>query len=129
MIRSWSAPLALAAVLLPVQASAQPGCTQEVLNVRGTPVTIAYCINGVVHSNGTDEIIVPVYATYVSRDGSFSQQRDFHFVSGERISRIVQNLRLERLGMAGVLHLTLAYTGGAVIVEGALLSPGGITVK
>jgi hypothetical protein len=130
MTRTQSSLLALvAATVLPISAGAQARCTQEILNVRGTPVTIAYCVSGAPHSDGSDELIVPISASYSSPGGAFSQHRDMHFVAGEATSRVLESLRLERVGLRGVLHLTLAYAGGLVRIEGALLSPGGITIK
>jgi hypothetical protein len=120
--------LAVAAASTIAPATAQPRCTQEVLPVRGTPVTVVYCVAGVVRSEG-DEVLVPVSASYSSPGGSFSSARELHFVGGEGSSRILESLELSRIGMAGVLHLTVVYAGGLVRVEGALLTPGGITIK
>jgi hypothetical protein len=126
--RRFALLLALAAAATVAPTAAQPRCTQETLAVRGTPVTIAYCIGGPARSDG-DEVIVPVSASYASPDGSFSLTRELHFVGGEGSSRILESLELSRIGMTGVLHLTLVYAGGMVRVEGALLTPGGITIK
>jgi hypothetical protein len=112
-----------------VVAAAAPGCTQETLNVRGTPVTIAYCVNGTPRSTDADEIIVPVVASYGAPGGSFSRSIEMHFVAGEGVSRIIESLDLSRLGMSGTLHLTLAYADGRVRIDGALLTPGAITIK
>lgn len=113
----------------PLGAGAQTGCSQETLQVRGTPVAVGYCVNGPLRSDGPDEVVVPVAATYASPNGSVREQRQLHFIAGENVSRILENVRLERIGMAGVLHLTLTYSRGVVRVEGALLTPGGITIK
>lgn len=120
--------LLLVAAASTAPAWAQPRCTQEVLAVRGVPVTIAYCLAGAARTEG-DEEIVPVSGWYSSAGGSFNFARELHFVGGEGSSRILQSLELGRIGMAGVLHLTLVYGGGLVHVEGALLTPGGITIK
>ena len=119
--------LALVATMRP--AAAAPACTQETLNVRGTPVTIGYCISGAARSAGGDEIVVPTVASYGAPSGSFSRTIQLHFVAGEGVSRVIENLDLARLGLTGTLHLTLAYSGGLVHVEGALLTPGAITIK
>jgi hypothetical protein len=120
---------ALLAGLWVAPSAAQTGCTSQTLNVRGTPVTIGYCLRGAPHSDGAGEVVVPVTATYTAPGGGFSQSRDLHFIAGENVSRILDKLRLERLGMRGTLHLTLSYAGGVVRVDGALLTPGGITIK
>jgi len=54
---------------------------------------------------------------------------DLHFLAGEGVSRMLESLYLTKLGMSGTLHLTLAYVQGLVQVEGALLTPGAITIK
>lgn len=119
--------LFLVAALRP--AVAAPACTQETLNVRGTPVTIGYCVDGAARSAGGDEIIVPTAASYGAPGRSFSRSKQLHFVAGEGVSRVIENLDLTRLGLTGTLHLTLAYSGGLIHVEGALLTPGAITIK
>lgn len=113
----------------PLAAGAQSRCTQETLQVRGTPVGIGYCVDGPLRSDGGDEVVVPVSATYASPSGSLREQRDLRFISGESVSRILENVRLDRIGMTGVLHLTLTYARGVVRIEGALLTPGGLTIK
>lgn len=131
MIRPRVACLALAAaaILAPAAVSAQSRCTHETLNVRGTAVTIVYCVAGPPRSDASDEIVVPVAASYAAPGGTFNRQRELRFVAGENASRILESLRLNRIGLTGVLHLTLVYAGGLVRVEGALLTPGGITIK
>jgi hypothetical protein len=42
---------------------------------------------------------------------------------------VLESLDLSKLGLSGTLHLTLAYVQGLVHVEGALLTPGAITIK
>ncbi|MBV8374631.1 MAG: hypothetical protein JO302_03900 [Candidatus Eremiobacteraeota bacterium] len=106
-----------------------PGCTQETLSVRGTPVTIGYCVSGAPRSTDGDELIVPIVASYGAPGGSFSRSSEMHFVAGEGVSRVIESLDLSRLGMTGTLHLTLAYSEGRIRIEGALLTPGAITVK
>jgi hypothetical protein len=104
-------------------------CTQEVLRVEGAPVTITYCISAAPRANGTDEVIVPVNATYAAPGGTLRRATELHFVAGEEISRVLESLDLTKVGLTGTLHLTLAYSRGLVRVEGALLTPGAITVK
>ena len=131
MVLRWVACLALvaSATFLPHAAGAQARCSQETLDVRGVPVTIGYCIAGAARSDGSGEVVVPVAASYASPGGSFGRRRDLHFVAGQSASRILESLPLNRVGLSGVLHLTLVYTAGLVRVEGALLTPGGITIK
>lgn len=104
-------------------------CTQQTLSVRGTPVTIGYCVSGTPRSTGAAEIVVPVTATYSSPSGSVRRAVELHFLADEGISHVLESVDLDRLGLSGVLHLTLAYSHGVVQVEGALLTPGAITIK
>jgi len=110
-------------------ALADPGCTQETLFVRGTPVTIGYCVSAAPHANGAGEVIVPISATYSAPGGSLRRASELHFMADERVSRVIESLDLARVGLTGTLHLTLAYSRGVVRIEGALLTPGAITVK
>ncbi|MBV8723472.1 MAG: hypothetical protein JO277_15085 [Candidatus Eremiobacteraeota bacterium] len=119
--------LALSATALP--AAAASSCTQETLTVRGTPVTIGYCVNGFPRSAGGDEVVVPVVASYNAAGASFSRSAELHFVAGERVSRVIEDLDLAKVGLQGTLHLTLAYSAGLVHIEGALLTPGAVTIK
>jgi hypothetical protein len=104
-------------------------CTVEVLTVEGTPLTVSYCITAAPRSTGTQEIIVPVVATYSAPGRSLRFTNELHFLAGEGVSRVLESLDLSKLGLSGTLHLTLAYVQGLVHVEGALLTPGAITIK
>ncbi len=104
-------------------------CTVEPLTVQGTPVTISYCVTGAPRSTGTQEIIVPVVATYSAPGRSLRRPSELHFLAGEGVSRVLESLDLTQIGLRGTLHLTLAYIQGLVHVEGALLTPGAITIK
>ncbi|HEY3675450.1 MAG TPA: hypothetical protein VGK84_05620 [Candidatus Tumulicola sp.] len=119
---------ALAAVT-PVPAAAPQSCTQEPLRLEGTTVTAIYCVIGTPRSDGADEQAVPVSETFRTPGATFQRTATLRFVSGESTSRIMDRLDLAPLRLSGVLHLTLAFAGGAVRVEGALLTPGGITIK
>jgi hypothetical protein len=106
-----------------------PPCTQETLTVEGAPVTIGYCVSGPLRANGADEVVVPVTASYSAPGGTLRRPIDLHFIAGEGVSRVLQSLDLAKLGLTGTLHLTLAYSHGLVRLEGALLTPGAITIK
>jgi len=110
-------------------ALAAPACTQERLPVEGAPVTFGYCIAGPLHSTGSEELLVPVTETYAAPGGTLSRTSELHFIAGEGVSRVIESLDLTKLGLAGTLHLTLAYSRGLVRLEGALLTPGAITIK
>ncbi len=110
-------------------AASAPLCSQETLSVQGTPLTIGYCVTGALRANGAAEVIVPVTLTYSAPGGSVRRSSELHFLSGEGVSRVLESLDLSRVGLTGTLHLTLDYSHGIVQVEGALLTPGAITIK
>jgi hypothetical protein len=121
--------LAVIAAFTARAAIAATPCTQEAVTVEGAPVTIGYCINGPPRANGAQEVIVPVAATYAAPGGTLRRSSQLHFIAGEGISRVIESLDLTKLGLTGTLHLTLAYSRGLVRLEGALLTPGAITIK
>jgi hypothetical protein len=104
-------------------------CSQATLSVSGKPLAISYCVSGALRANGAAEVIVPVTLTYSAPGGSMRRSEELHFLSGEGVSRVLQSLDLTPVGLTGTLHLTLDYSRGVVQVEGALLTPGAITVK
>lgn len=120
-------PIALAPFLLLLfcaPAGAQDSrCTREVLNVKGTPVTVGYCV---VASHGES---VEVSESYHSPKGSFSQTSPLAFIPGDDPSRVIEDVSLSQLGLSGTLHLTLVMHAGAVHIEAAILTPGAITIK
>ncbi len=119
------------AVSLGSSASAQPGgrCTHETLVVRGTPVTAAYCLNGMGSAPPGHDLAVRVQETYSTPRGAFTQEATLRFIAGEQTSRVIEDVALGRLGLEGTLHLTLMLHKGLVHVEGAMLTPGAITIK
>lgn len=92
-------------------------------------MTLTYCLLGSARLDGTGEAIVPLQEAYSTGGRSFTRSVELHFVAGEATSRVIESVDLARLGLTGKLHLTLAYSGGLVRVEGALLTPGAITIK
>ncbi len=109
--------------------SPAPPCSHETLSVQGSPLSIAYCIAGALRADGAAEVIVPVTVTYTARGGTAQRSANLHFLAGEGVSRVLQSIELGPVGLTGTLHLTLDYVRGVVRVEGALLTPGAITIK
>lgn len=107
----------------------QTSCTQETLRVEGSPVTIGYCVGRPARTTPFGEVIVEVTETDAAPGGTLRRATELHFIAGEGVSRVIESLDLTKIGLTGTLHLTLAYTRGLVNVEGALLTPGAITIK
>lgn len=110
---------------------AQPAsrCTHETLNVRGTPVTASYCVATVTGGRPGRDLPVRVSESFSTPRASFTQAATLQFIAGESSSRVIEDVALSRLGLAGTLHLTLVLRGQAVHVEGAMLTPGAVTIK
>jgi len=124
------AALGLALAVVPAAAGAQGNrCTKETLPVRGTAVTISYCVTGSPSKAAGSELLVPVTASYASSGGAFSESPTLHFIAAEGPSRVIEDVDLSKLGTAGTLHLTLVYKSGAVSIESAMLTPGAVTIK
>lgn len=104
-------------------------CTHETLMVQGLPVTAQYCVVSEGRARRGSELPVSVMETFSTPRGSFSKPVAFVFIAGEPISRVMEDVPLQRLGLPGVLHLSLAHRRGAVRIEGAMLTPGAITIK
>jgi hypothetical protein len=109
--------------------AAPANCTQEPLRVEGTTITATYCVAARPYSAAADELAVPVSETFRTPAASFTRGATLRFVAGEPTAHVMDQLDLRPLGLSGVLHLTLAFAAGAVRIEGALLTPGGITIK
>lgn len=119
-----------AVVLSTANARAQSGrCTREVLSVRGTPLTLNYCVQSLQSAAPGRDLPVHVSANYSTPRGSWSEEATLQFIAGEESSRVIEDLPLEHVGLQGTLHLTLLYRGGTVHVDSAMLTPGAITIK
>jgi hypothetical protein len=126
--------IALVAVLalsIGTSAPAQPAerCTRETLSVRGTPLTVSYCVTRMGAASPGRDLPVEVAESFSTPHGSMDQRTTLRFIAGEESSRVIEDLPLEHLGLAGTLHMTLLLRGGAVHVDSAMLTPGAVTVK
>ena len=128
-MRLFTAALTLLLTIGATPEGARANCSAQTLTIEATAVTVSYCINGVTRATGTQEISVPVVESYSSSSHSLRRASELHFLAGEGVSRVIESLDLAQLGLTGTLHLTLAYVEGLVQVEGALLTPGAITIK
>lgn len=120
----FGAGLALVAgTLLPASAQAER-CTQDALNVEGSPVAATFCV-----AAGSGPPAVSVSETFRSHGQSVSHSVSLPVVAGAQVSRTIDDVDLSPLGIKRSLHMTLAYSGGAVELEHALALPGATPVK
>ena len=126
-------PLLAAALALSIGSAAwaQPAgrCTRETLSVRGTPLTVSYCVSSTGKASPGHDLPVQVYESYGTPRGAFSQEATLRFIAGEEASRVIEDVALARLGMEGTLHVTLVLRGGLVRIDSAMLTPGAVTIK
>jgi hypothetical protein len=113
----------------PATAQAAGRCTQETLRVHGAPVTASYCVTALGKAAPGHELPVRVAEAYRGPGGELTQEATLQFIAGEGSSRVIQDVALARLGLAGTLHLTLLLQGGLIRIDSALLTPGAVTIK
>ncbi len=104
-------------------------CTHETLTIKSTPVRITLCVPPAGVGEPGRPIQLPVTESFSSPKRTFSQTSSLEFLAGEEPSRVIEEVALEKLGINGHLHLTLVLRQAAVHVEGAMLTPGAITLK
>ncbi|HEV3152992.1 MAG TPA: hypothetical protein VGZ02_04245 [Candidatus Baltobacteraceae bacterium] len=110
---------------------AQPSgrCTREVLSIRGTPLTAAYCVASQGAARPGRDLPVVVNETFSTPRTSFSRFSALRFIAGEEASRVIEDVPLDRVGLEGTLHTTLLLRGGQVRIDSAVLTPGALTIK
>lgn len=119
------------ALSIGTSARAQPAdrCTREILKVQGTPLTVSYCVTRVAAAAAGHDLPVDVAESFSTPHGSWSQQTTLRFIAGEEASRVIEDLPLSRVGLAGTLHMTLLLHRGSVRVDSAMLTPGAVSIK
>lgn len=112
-----------------VFAAPAENCTHETLNVKSTTIRITYCAPPVRADAAGRTVVLAVHESFSSAKGAFSQISNLEFLAGDEPSRVIEDVALEKLGIDATLHLTLVLRKGAVALEGAMLTPGAITLK
>ena len=115
------------AMLMPSAVRANAPCSTRTLTVTGKAVTISFCPQSV-SRNDNGEIIVHAQEQVNASGTSVVNARVFAFLAGEQTSRAIEILPLNGVGIAGKLHLSLAYHDGEITIESAVLTPGAIPV-
>lgn len=104
-------------------ASAQDHCSRDSFAVDGSPVAVSLCVE----DGSTSPVAVT--ATFSRGSSSFSRSLPVTVVAGATVSRAVEEVALDPLGVGKRLHLTIAYRQGRAVVEHAMLLPGAIVLK
>jgi hypothetical protein len=107
----------------PVSAQSER-CSRDVLTLDGIPVAARFCVPTDARAPS-----VTVTETFSARGNSVEKTVALTLVTGARISRTIDSIDLEPLGLTHSLHVTLAFHGGLVTLEHALALPGAIPLK
>jgi hypothetical protein len=127
----------------PAEAAGAVNCTSDVFTIDGRAVTVSLC-------SPAEEALAPrrregraarearetpeprrlaLRETFSSGGESFSRSLPVEFVDGTELSRTIDDIPLDKLGIAKTLHLTIGYRPGTVRLEHALLVPGAIPLR
>ncbi|MBC5809815.1 MAG: hypothetical protein GIW95_03025 [Candidatus Eremiobacteraeota bacterium] len=126
----------LAAVLAVAPAekssSPSPNCSHDTFTVDGRPLTVDICALVSPSAprrpqDGRSTLLVT--ETLASKDLTFSRQASLEILAGADVSRTIDDVPLDKVGSRRTLHITLAYRGGTLKLEHALLIPGAIPLK
>jgi hypothetical protein len=107
-------------------------CSSDAFVVDGRPVSVALCLaDTMVPKRSADgkRTIVTVNERLLSNELSFSRDVSLDFLTGPELSRTIDDLPLDKVGITKQLHLTIGYHTGSVRLEHALLIPGAIALK
>jgi hypothetical protein len=123
-MRSFAALAALLVVSTAPAAAQNPGrCDRQTFPVNGQSVAVTVCASA---PRGHS---VAVNETFSRGAQSFSRTTTIDVLPGADVSRAVDDASLTPFGLPFTLHVTLAYRGGNVAVEHALLLPGAVPLK
>jgi hypothetical protein len=114
----------VASALRPGLAVAQSGCAQDTFTIDGSAVAVAICPSirhGAVAAL-TETVTVRGQAPLVREVALDS-------VGGDVASHVLDDVPLQKLGLARTLHLALGYRSGVATLDHALLVPGAVRLK
>jgi hypothetical protein len=124
--------VALATTLLAAAPSAPPGiCSNDVFTIDERPVSVALCVAETEPKRTSDgrRYVVTIAESLSSRGTTFNRDVTLDFLAAAELSRTLDDVPLEKLGINGTLHLTIAYRPGTIRLEHALLIPGAKALK
>jgi hypothetical protein len=120
-LAGWAAALAATSGY----ALAQPAdrCSRESFPIDGNPLAITVCAPADAQSP------VGIAETFARGTASFERTLSVDVVRGAKVTRAVDEISLDQVGVAKRLHLTIAYRDGRATIEHALLLPGALVLK
>jgi hypothetical protein len=124
--------LALVTTLVSAAPSPPPSvCSNDVFTINDRPVSVVLCVPVTDPKRSADgkRLVVTVSETVSSRGATFDRDVALDFLAGTDLSRTLDDVPLDKLGIAGTLHLTIGYRPGTIRLEHALLIPGAKALK
>ena len=128
------AGLVLAAALAAASPAAAPrvpeSCSSDTFSIDGHSVGVQVCApsDPPRSEKGKRDSIV-LRETISSGGTSFVRTTSLEYLDTAETSRTIDDVPLDKLGIAKTLHLTIGYKPGAVRLEHALLVPGAVPLK
>jgi hypothetical protein len=105
-------------------------CSNDSFAIDGKTVSVQVCApsDAPVPEKGK-RATVPLRETVSGAGASFVHETALTYHPGSEPSRTIDDVPLDKLGMAKSLHLTIGYRPGSVTLEHVLLVPGAVPLK
>lgn len=106
-------------------------CSNDSFSIDGRQVSVALCVadNAAKRSPDGKRTIVTISERLASSDLTYSRDVVLDFLTGAELSRTIDDIPLDKIGIQKQLHLTIGYRPGSVQLEHALLIPGAVALK
>jgi hypothetical protein len=101
-------------------------CSSDAFTIDGSSLAVSLCAPAEMKGQST---AVVVETLTVKGQPPYVRNVTLELVPGAESSRTIDDVPLQRLGIAHSLHLTIAFKNGSVRLEHALLVPGAIALK
>jgi hypothetical protein len=118
-------------LLAEAPAPAVQPCSRDTFSIDGRAVNVSLCADDAAAHRSPDghRIIVTIAESFAAAAASFQRSVTLDFLAGAELSRTIDDVPLDKLGIDRTLHLTIGYRPGTVRLEHALLVPGAIALK
>jgi len=126
------AVLALTTTLVAAAPSPRPNvCSNDTFTIGERTVSVTLCVPDTPPKRSADgrRFIVTITESLSSPGVTFDREETLDFLAGTELARTLDDVPLDKLGIAGTLHLTIAYRPGTIRLEHALLIPGAKALK
>jgi hypothetical protein len=105
-------------------------CSNDAFTVDGHALAIQLCApSAAPRAEKGKRTMLIVRETLSSGGVTFVHSATFAYTEGSEMSRTLDDVPLDRLGIPKTVHLTIGYTPGSVKLEHVLLVPGAVPLK